>query len=482
MDVWWPSQLFDSEDVCYGIEGNDETALVVVSSETLVVNYVMQCDIIEVWRYQPIAATPTPRAIVTPSVVTPSGDFRRIWEMPSEVHGDEPVKNYLGMATGPEQAVWMSRADILWRGQFLPKPLKHNDWIVRRLDNDQVYVLRIVPLERPTWLVWEAALGIPRQADEEDFLGTIQHFRVTRPCADGRARCIQHGLMIWTPGDPLSQVKVLYGDGLWDFFYSSVGWIAVHCPGSRGELDICAIKSDGAAQIKLADHPAKDWWPRWSPDRSQLAFASQRDGVYDQIYLLKAGGQVQRLTSTPGSNTAPTWSPDGKRIAFQSTRDGNNEIYVMNSDGTGQTNLTRNRFDDFYPAWSPDGRRITFDSYRDGQRRIWVMNSDGTNVVRLSDGRFDHKAAWSPDGQRIAFVSQRDGNDEIYVMNADGSNPKRLTYNSEPDINPVWSPDGKQIAYCYYAQGVYRIFIMNADGSGGFSLRTGIEGCPYSWH
>ena len=39
-------------------------------------------------------------------------------------------------------------------------------------------------------------------------------------------------------------------------------------------------------------------------------------------------------------NFLPAWSPDGTQIAFMSNRDGNPEIYVMNSDGTDLRRLT----------------------------------------------------------------------------------------------------------------------------------------------
>ncbi len=481
MSDWWPRDMFDSEDNYSKTEGNDETAVVHVSADTRVINQVMECRIVQTWRYQPVTPMPGPRTpTATPvprATIAPSGDFARVWERTSQQHY-ALVKEVLGFATGPEKVVWMSQALILWHGQFIPAPLKHNDWIIRRLDNDQVYLQRI--LLPGGWFVWEAALGVPRQAEEKNFLGTIQHFRITLPCADGRARCIQSGMMIWRPLGATNYVDVLYGDGLWEPIPSSLGWIAFECPGVGDSIDICVVKSDGTLQTNLTNHPKGDGVPRWSPDGSQLAFVSERDGG-NEIYTLGADG-VRRLTYSAETDTAPTWSPDGERIAFVSRRDGNYEVYVMKSDGTAQTNLTRHASDDSGPAWSPDGKRIAFDSYRDGQQRIYVMNSDGTGVTRLSNGRYDHKPAWSPDGKQIAFTSMRDGNYEIYVMNADGSNPRRLTNNTQPDTGAIWSPDGARIAYCSYTPGIrYRIYVMNADGSGKTLLGQGIEGCPYSW-
>ena len=39
-------------------------------------------------------------------------------------------------------------------------------------------------------------------------------------------------------------------------------------------------------------------------------------------------------------NLAPAWSPDGSQIAFMSNRDGNREIYVMDVDGSNPVRLT----------------------------------------------------------------------------------------------------------------------------------------------
>jgi TolB protein len=102
------------------------------------------------------------------------------------------------------------------------------------------------------------------------------------------------------------------------------------------------------------------------------------------------------------------WSPDGTQIAFISDRDGDvmaygdvvglvPEVYVMNADGTGQTNLTNNPTADDEPAWSPDGSEIAFRSYRDGNHEIYVMDADGTGQTNLTnDSASDIDHAWLP--------------------------------------------------------------------------------------
>ena len=172
-----------------------------------------------------------------------------------------------------------------------------------------------------------------------------------------------------------------------------------------------------------------------------------------EIYLMDAsdGSNLTRLTynSFPLSTSidyGPSWSPDGTQIAFQSYRDGtsenpNIEIYKMDADGSNQTRLTDEPFADAVPAWSPDGTQIAFTTYRIGDSEIYVMDADGSNPTNLtSDLSDDSKAAWSPDGTEIAFSSDRDGDYEIFVMDADGSNPTQITTNGTDDQSPSWSP------------------------------------------
>ncbi len=209
--------------------------------------------------------------------------------------------------------------------------------------------------------------------------------------------------------------------------------------------DMYLMNADGSEPRLLL---ASAYSPAWSPDGAQIAYVSNLDsdnGTYE-LYVMNvsdgpnADGTGQtRLTDNLAHDMSPAWSPDGTQIAFVSNRDGDAEIYVMNADGSGQVNITNHSETDESPAWSPDGTQIVFTSGRDDNAEVYVMNADGSEQTRLTDNAaFDRSPVWSPDGTRIAFVSNRDMNMEIYVMNADGSGQTNLTNHSAHDTSPAW--------------------------------------------
>lgn len=60
-----------------------------------------------------------------------------------------------------------------------------------------------------------------------------------------------------------------------------------------------------------------------------------------EIYVMGSdGSNVRNLSNNAELDFDPIWSPDGTQIAFVSDRDGNFEIYVMNVDGSNLQRLT----------------------------------------------------------------------------------------------------------------------------------------------
>jgi TolB protein len=212
----------------------------------------------------------------------------------------------------------------------------------------------------------------------------------------------------------------------------------------EGEPDIWVMNSDGSKPVNVTQHEAKDHSPAWSPDGEWIAFASVRESLYWELYRMRPdGSDVQRLTWwEDASDLSPTWSPDGTRLAFASKRDGNWEIYTMDRDGGNLVRLTDHPADDTNPVWSPDGSRIAFESTRDGYAEIYLVPIIGGETVNISNAPFssEHGPTWSPDGGRIAFYSDRDGEWDIYVMASDGSDAVKLTGDNSNDQVPAWRP------------------------------------------
>ncbi len=141
--------------------------------------------------------------------------------------------------------------------------------------------------------------------------------------------------------------------------------------------------------------------------------------------LVSVDMQGQNLRQlTPNSEAIDDWaafSPDGSQVAFGSSRDGDFDIYVMQSDGTQTRRLTESPGIDMRPAWSPDGRWIAFTSMRDGNYEIYAVRSDGSRLRRLTNdpGRDDF-AQWHPDGRRLLTISEREGATDLYVFDVAG--------------------------------------------------------------
>ena len=84
--------------------------------------------------------------------------------------------------------------------------------------------------------------------------------------------------------------------------------------------DIWIAKEDGSGVRRLTDHPARDTFPRFSPDGRWIAFSSARYGNNDVFVMPSGGGAPRRLTFHTGSDDVVGWSRDSQRVLFRATR------------------------------------------------------------------------------------------------------------------------------------------------------------------
>lgn len=243
------------------------------------------------------------------------------------------------------------------------------------------------------------------------------------------------------------------------------GAVLAYQSGQQGAEDIFLLDMPTGLSYNLTRYVYPDTLPSWSPDGSELAFTSWRDGSYDLMVASASGRDLRSM----GSPDPADWPPGKSLYVFAGLSDTlNMDVFILDSAEASPRNLTHHPAFDALPVLSPDERRIAFISNRDNRSGIYTMNVDGSDLRLISAGLVisTDAPAWSPDSQQLAIVVVKEGGGEIFLVDADGSSPRNLTHHSAWDSSPVWSPDGGQIAFISQRSGASDIYIMNIDGSG----------------
>jgi len=175
-----------------------------------------------------------------------------------------------------------------------------------------------------------------------------------------------------------------------------------------------------------------------------LLLTSNRGGSYG-IYQLRPGGSGTLLPvlQDSASNIQAVLSPDRTSIAFSTNRHGSFDLFVMDADGRNLRRLTTDPGNEGEPVWTSDGAQIVYTSTRGMTTQVAIIPSaggEGRLLTATSSG--NHSPTISPDGRTIAFISSRDGNPEIYAMGLDGSNQKRLTRTPLREVCPRFFRNG----------------------------------------
>jgi hypothetical protein len=181
---------------------------------------------------------------------------------------------------------------------------------------------------------------------------------------------------------------------------------------------------------------------------AELLVSSNRTGAFG-LYQVRGSGtdSLLPLLVDSASNVQAVYSPDRTRIAFSSNRNGSFDLFVMEADGRNARRITTDGGNESEPAWTPDGTAIVFTSTQPGSgSQLRSVLADGKDARLLTNSPGGNTSpAVSPDGRSIAFVSAREGNQDIYLTDLSGSAPRRVTRTDARESSPRFLPSGELV-------------------------------------
>ena len=189
-----------------------------------------------------------------------------------------------------------------------------------------------------------------------------------------------------------------------------------------------------------------------SPDERRIA-VGLGTGTLDNrdIWIIDIARTVRsRLTFDPGADVLPAWSPDGTNVAFASQRSGKISLRQRSINGTTTDELLLEGSGDVAPTdWSADGRFIAYsDRSSATSTDIWVLPLFGDRKpFPVAQTAFTETfAAFSPDGRWIAYVTNEANQGNVYVQSFPEAKGK-YQVSRDGGGRPIWRRDGKELFY-----------------------------------
>ncbi len=244
-------------------------------------------------------------------------------------------------------------------------------------------------------------------------------------------------------------------------------------------------------------------YPSLSPDGSTVAYsAGPVDGMRLFVRQLAGGGTIALTENVPGNHHSPQWSPDASQLMYASR----GEIFVVPVFGgtprrlaaPGSAGVPEGYLGN--PVWSPTGDRVAFVwqefSTRLGTQRqpsaIYIQPVDVGPADKVADLTEVHSLRWSPDGSNIVFVSGAslfvNGSHElgnvdpssIGIVPVGGGDVVEVTAGGFLNVSPVWAPDGSYLLFVSNRGGNRDVYQIAIDGNGGprgeaVPITTGID-------
>jgi len=208
----------------------------------------------------------------------------------------------------------------------------------------------------------------------------------------------------------------------------------------RNNPDLYVVSAGGGRARRVSKATGLNTGAAWGPGGRVLALTMSYEGNSEIYKIDPSEGRVEaRLTNNPAIDSSPCFSPDGSQIAFVSNRQGSPQIFVMSASGGGAKRVTFQGKYNQTPRFSPraDKPQLAFTGRDErGVFDIFILDLKSGRIDRLTQGKGSNlDPTWSPDGRLLAYVSSRGG---LYVQNPETHHEVQVWRGS--GSSPSWGP------------------------------------------
>ena len=222
--------------------------------------------------------------------------------------------------------------------------------------------------------------------------------------------------------------------------------------------DIWKVAATGGTAVRLTSQDSYESYPQWSPDGTQIAFASDRKGNFDVYVMPSQGGSAKRLTTNSAGEVPAGFSADGKYVYFGAViqdpaesalfpTSALGELYKVSVEGGRTVQVLATPAENI--SFSRDGKTMLYhdckgfeDQWRKHHtssvtRDIWrydVATGKHTNLTKR--GGEDRNPVLAADGKTVYFLSERGGG-SFNVYSFDINNPAKVQAVTNHTTHPV---------------------------------------------
>ena len=192
--------------------------------------------------------------------------------------------------------------------------------------------------------------------------------------------------------------------------------------------------------IRAANQPAI------SPDGARIVYSLAETSVEtlkstSHLWRIdRGGGNPTQLTFAGETNTNPVWSPDGSQIACVSKRDGgkSNAISFLPMAGGESCEAVRHTAKPLSLAWSSDGQSLAYTLSVDPENPHETTAPEGAAPKVRALRRLDYKQ----DNRGYLYDTRL----QLMVVDVAGGVSRQITTDLVDHTEPQWSPVGREIA------------------------------------